>query len=305
MSDLAQPRGWQHSIGLALEGTLVAPTWGTWAAPTQWLPGTSKIKRDDGRKRVDLAVGSKDRRHTTLRGVNVSGNVTYGVCPGRCDELAEMLQFVDADHLASFSLLARMSPTLAHAFWGLVAARATFRQEITEEGGGDLAAEIEYRGKDGSNDKGVGTPNFTSLASAFTGHELVVEANSTEMPEKRRVEIAFSHALKGDKWDNDRLLREIAVENREINIRLKVDLEKTEWRDWYLAGTVIPLAFTWTRGASDFGFSFPECEIMNGAEPEQVEKGSSTELELEIEVNEPDDGTAIGAVIVDGVSTDL
>lgn len=292
MSDITrQPMGWEHTLGIAVE-----TVWGTYVAPTQWLPATSKIVKNPGHTPVRLAVGSRHRRHVTSRGIRVAGSLTLPLCPGRCDEFAAMFELVAGDdvHLKSHSILEQHNDEWAKKIIGAYVNGARIRCEVSgEEGGGDLIAELDMVARDSSDAVAPGTPNYLAQPVAFTFHELVLEKDSVAITSKRSIEIAVAHNLHLDKWGgSDRLLRDVPIGPCDIDINLGIDWEEIAWYDLYLAGTEFELTATFTRVANTLTFTFPRSKIINGADPEQQEQESKDQITPAIIALESDDGTA-------------
>jgi hypothetical protein len=295
-----QPQGWEGQLGIGLE-----TTWGSAVSLTQWLPGVDKIVKSSGLKPLDLAVGSHRRRHVAQRGIQVRGGVDAQVCPGRLDELFGLLDYesgYEGIYLQSATLQLIHSSDLVRTHTGVRVAGFTLRQQIVgDEGGGDLTAALDCIAKNSVTTVGAGTPNFDDAAvlAPYTGHELTMLVGGSEDASKRQIEIAWKFGLQADKWGTDRLLRSLPCGSQEVDLNLGIDLEDDVWIDRLENETEFEVDLTWERGENNLNINFPRCLIIDGADPEQQDKGNRTTIDPKIIVLETYNGDPEYVVTID------
>jgi hypothetical protein len=300
MTQIVQPQGWQQQVGLGLESP-----WGTVAPLTQWVPAKDSIKYDPGIKHVPLAIGGRGRRITTVRGIRVAGGLEVQCCPGRLMELMSLLTMpapdIDPNAFHSSTVQAIHSPDIVKTYLGVRAANFRLRNEISgDEGGGDLTATLDCIARNMDPESALGTPNYDDTPASFTAHELLIMVDDSEEVARRSVEVAWNLMLQGDKWGDERLLRELPSGGQEIDIDLGLDLEDTVWIDRFYNQTEFPVSLTWTRGVNSLLIEFPRCVIMDGADPQGVDRGSRMLLAPKIAALEDVDGSPEYQITVDG-----
>jgi len=301
MSAIIQPQGWQQQLGIGPESP-----WGSKGSLTQWFAGMDRMRYDPGWKHLTRAIGSRGRRRITQRGKRTTGSIEAEVCPGRIDELMDLLIIPNPstapNTLNSATIQAIHSPDIVKTYLGCRVNMARFRNEISgDEGGGDLIATMDLIARERSRTEAAGTPNYDDIPAPFTFHELVLTIGQ-EMEAKRSVEIAFNYMLQADKWGNDQLLRDLESGGQDIDLDLGLDLEDTWALDLYESAEDFAVSAKWTRGANSLEFIFPTCRILEGGDPEAVERGNKELVSPKIAVMEGADGTPEFDIKVDGAS---
>ena len=273
---MAQPRPFEHSIGLGLEASFGSPV-----APTIWLPGTSSLKKPPGIAVLENPVGEWEESRVTRRPTKVEGSLELEIIPGATTILRALLTRKGRRNLNSISVYDNYGDQTAFRNLGITAKSATFKCASGE----DLMGSFDCVGR--TRDRVTPLiPDF-DLTAPYTYEEMIVTAAGAPEYHLSEVEIGYDFAVVDDKFRSDGtgLLREVPTDGQAVVVTLQHDFEHADLWDLAMAGTELSLTLVFTRLAHVLTWTMPRCIHLEG----DVE---GNEQPLELKPLRSADGTA-------------
>lgn len=248
---------YEAGLGLALEDAF-----GTFKAPSVWVPGTCELEYEDGLRVLELPVNEAEATHVSQHGIGVAGAVNLHVCPGQEAILvgsstpAGILQR-NSIRPSSFSVAKVIGDGETMAYYGVKVNTWT----LTSQREADLMCNMDCIGVNEAQ-WAPATPAYANLAAPYILEEMTLVLNGQQRIEFDSIEIKGDHRLRDDIYGNQHTRQDITSQGRSIEISLEGWRGSNQsLRAAHRANQTVSLQVRWTRGSHYLDLQIPVARI--------------------------------------------
>jgi hypothetical protein len=274
---MAQPREWEHQIGVGLEATF-----GTAVAPTLYVPGTSKLKVPAGVRMVDRPTGQRYQTRWTTQPRHVTGSTELEVAPGRESIVTALLTMKDRRLPNTYTIYDILGDVDGFINAGCAVNTASLKCSTGE----DLVVSYDWIGRTRTRMAKPLTPPVQEYPAPYVYEEIQITLAGGAEYEITDVELSVDRKLKDDKYGTTGLLREIPSDGDETTVKLTHEYSHPQIWEAAMARIEMSLSLLFVRGSASFGIVLPRLICTEPDVSENVQ-----ELELTALATVGDDGT--------------
>lgn len=275
----ARKRKWARALGFGIE-----TAFGTYVAPTDWIPGKASLRTKPGFKELENPVGVRGRSRRGLAPEEASGGLTLEVAPGGCTNLLKLLEFVSGSttQLKSASVVELLGTTDGWVSTGLCANK--FSLNIAK--GEDVMAELDCYAQQRRRAAAIQgysfpTPDYEPIDAPYVYKELTATLDNADEVHLWTAKLEIDQMLKNDEYNSDGtgLVSSFPSDGLKVTLSLDHLYEHPDLYDAAIAGTEMAWELVLTRGTNLLTIAVPRTVIEEGQDPDEADSKQSLRLE--------------------------